>query len=150
MELSTLPLDDNITFAEYIWIDGSGQNLRSKTKTYTNKITCLEDLEWWTYDGSSCLQAVTGDSEIWLKPVCYVKDPFRRNCNAILVLCETFIWDKVTPARFNFRNLVAKIFKEVEGHDPWFGIEQEYFLTSKNGQLIPRPYGWPKDGYPEP
>jgi len=25
MNLDTLPLDENITFAEYIWIDGSGK-----------------------------------------------------------------------------------------------------------------------------
>ena len=145
MSLLTLPLDDNITFAEYIWIDGSGKTLRSKTKTYLNKISKLEDLEWWTYDGSSCLQAVTGDSEIWLKPVCYVKDPFRANCNAILVLCETFTHDKVTPARFNFRHLAAKIMEEAKSEDPWFGIEQEFFLYEKK-----RPYGWPAEGYPEP
>jgi glutamine synthetase len=121
--LDLLPLDENITFAEYIWIDGSGKKVRSKTKTYYQKIKSLEDLEWWTYDGSSCYQAVTGDSEVWLKPVCYVQDPFRHNCNAILVLCETFIHDKVTPARCNFRFLANKIMEESKEHDPWFGLE---------------------------
>lgn len=150
MSLDTIPLDENITFAEYIWIDGSGKKLRSKTKTYYTKISSLEDLEWWTYDGSSCQQAVTGDSEIWLKPVCFVNDPFRRNCNAILVLCETFIHDKKTPARFNFRYLATQIMDEAKDQDPWFGIEQEFFMTCKNGGYHPRPYGWPKDGFPEP
>lgn len=90
---------------------------------------------------------MTGDSEIWLKPVCMVKDPFRQNCNAVLVLCETFLHDKETPARFNFRHISNKIMEEAKGQDPWFGIEQEFFLTQKNGS---RPLGWPKDGYPAP
>lgn len=93
---------------------------------------------------------MTGDSEIWLKPVCMVKDPFRQNCNAILVLCETYIHDKVTPARFNFRHVVNKIMEEAKEHDPWFGLEQEFFITEKNGGFHSRPYGWPKDGYPNP
>jgi len=41
------------------------------------KVTSLEQLPWWTYDGSSCEQASTGNSEIYLKPVAMVKDPLR-------------------------------------------------------------------------
>jgi len=43
-----------------------------------------------------------------------VKDPFRLNCNSLLVLCETFTHDKVTPARFNFRHLASKIMEEAK------------------------------------
>lgn len=54
------------------------------------KVTSLEQLPWWTYDGSSCCQASTGNSEIYLKPVSFVKDPLRKDCPAILVLCESY------------------------------------------------------------
>ena len=93
---------------------------------------------------------MTGDSEIWLKPVAMFKDPFRANCNAVLVLCETFIHDKVTPARYNFRHIATKVMDAAKDQDPWFGIEQEFFLTFKDGSLHSRPYQWPRNGYPEP
>lgn len=57
---------------------------------------------------------MTGDSEIWLKPVAMFKDPFRPTVNSILVLCETYIHDKVTPARFNFRHIAEKIMNEAK------------------------------------
>jgi glutamine synthetase len=40
--------------------------------------------------------------------------------------------------------------EEAKEHDPWFGIEQEFFMTQKQGSYYPRPFGWPKDGFPEP
>jgi glutamine synthetase len=51
-----------------------------------------------------------------------VRDPFRK-FNHVMVLCETFLPDRKTPAKANFRNICDKIMKEASPSDPWFGIE---------------------------
>jgi glutamine synthetase len=94
----------------------------------------------WTYDGSSTEQATTADSEIYLKPVVIVTDPFRGKPH-IITLCETYRSDKTTPARYNFRHLAVKIMDEAKGHKPWFGIEQEYFLMKRTGTNHTWPLG---------
>lgn len=100
--------------AEYVWIDGSGLQLRSKAKTITHKVNSLADLPDWNYDGSSCYQASTHNSEVIMKPVAYYPDPFRGGDN-IIVMTETFVWadDKFTtlkPANTNFRHFAKTIF----------------------------------------
>lgn len=133
--------------AQYIWIGGSGDDLRSKTKTMDKKVTSLDDLPVWNYDGSSTGQAPGKDSEVYLKPVKFYPDPFRRGDN-ILVLCETCLPDgKLTPIPTNSRNSCAKIMEQAAKSEPWFGIEQEYTLFEKDGVT---PLGWPRNGYPGP
>ena len=71
--------------AEYIWIDGA-MGLRSKCRTLQSKVTSVSELPEWNFDGSSCYQATTENSEIIIKPVAFFPDPFRQGDN-IFVLC---------------------------------------------------------------
>lgn len=51
-----LPQDGKIA-AEYVWIGGSGHDLRCKTKVLDKIPSKPEDLPIWNYDGSSTNQA---------------------------------------------------------------------------------------------
>jgi len=138
------------TIVEYVWIGGSGQDIRSKSKTFEKQIERVGDLDEWNYDGSSTYQANTESSEILLQPVALFDDPFRGEPNKI-ALCETYdIHGK--PTNSNFRHFAKKIFdKDIEvKEDPWFGIEQEYDLVLPIGTSLEWPYGWPLGGYPKP
>lgn len=55
--------------AEYVWIGGTGLDLRCKTRTLEEKPAAVDDLPLWNYDGSSCGQAPGDDSEVMLRPV---------------------------------------------------------------------------------
>merc|ERR1712178_454151 len=77
--------------AEYVWIDGSGITLRSKCRTLDGPVNSVDDLPEWNYDGSSCYQAPTDNSEIIMKPCAVFRDPFRKG-NHVLVMTETFRW----------------------------------------------------------
>ena len=115
--------------AEYIWIGGSGEDLRSKTKTLNKQVRSLADLPEWNYDGSSTDQASGNDSEVWLIPVKYVPDPFRPGPN-VLVLCETLAASNMQPLETNKRAGARAVFENpiVEKEQTWWGIEQEYTL----------------------
>ncbi|XP_071571671.1 glutamine synthetase 2 cytoplasmic-like isoform X3 [Temnothorax nylanderi] len=139
-----LPQPENAIQAKYIWIDGTGEGLRSKTRTLSSVPKHPADLPTWTYDGSSTYQADGANSDIFLYPVAIYNDPFRRGNNK-LVLCDTYYSDK-TPTKSNKRYRANQAMESIKDQEPWFGIEQEYTLLDFDG----RPLGWPKNGFPGP
>ena len=139
--------------AEYVWIDGTGINIRSKARTLSEKILDLEQLPNWSFDGSSCFQAETNQSEIILKPVSFYPDPLRGGDN-IIVMCSTYKWEdkentSLIPANTNFRHFAEPILEKVKSHKPWFGLEQEYTLFEDINRFTKWPLGWPEGGFPE-
>ncbi len=121
---------------EYVWIDGIG-GLRSKIR-FVDTLD-FEELEW-NYDGSSTGQAVTEDSEVILKPVeiythglYYYKYKEMIKDNDIkpyLLLCKAE--DKEgNPVLNNNYDKAKEIFDNdvVRESEPWFGLEQEYFIV---------------------
>jgi len=128
----------------YVWIDGTGQGMRCKTRTVYKPVESHEELPQWNFDGSSTGQAEGTNSDVFLKPVALFKDPFRKG-DAKIALCETYMADGAAN-RTNLRSSCVEAMNLVKDSKPWFGFEQEYTLLDFDGA----PLGWPKQGYPGP
>lgn len=133
--------------AEYVWIDGSREGLRAKTRTLPCAVTSVADVPEWNFDGSSTGQAPGADSEVILRPAALFADPFRGGEN-VIVLCETY--DPAgNPLPSNHRAQAVKVFEhpDVRAEAPWYGLEQEYTLFNSDRRTV---LGWPTHGYPAP
>ena len=112
--------------ANYIWIDGSGKTLRSKTKTLDYDPTTIEQLPIWNFDGSSTGQAVGQNSDVYLHPVAMFPDPFRRGKNK-LVLCETYTYDH-KPTESNKRKSCKAVMDSVKVLYIFFVVRNRNYL----------------------
>jgi glutamine synthetase len=128
----------------YVWIDGTGEMMRAKTRTLPKEPKEVAELPWWNFDGSSTGQAEGSNSDVYLKPVAMWPDPFRGGINKI-VLSETYNYKKEAVGT-NHRYICEKTMQKAAHFHPWFGMEQEYTLLDTDGQ----PFGWPKQGFPGP
>ncbi|KAK4803688.1 hypothetical protein SAY86_003505 [Trapa natans] len=148
-DLINMDLSDSTEkiIAEYIWVGGSGMDMRSKARTLNRPVSDPSKLPKWNYDGSSTNQAPGEDSEVILYPQAIYRDPFRRG-NNILVMCDTYT-PAGEPIPTNKRHAAATIFNHpnVLAEVPWYGLEQEYTLLQKE---VNWPLGWPVGGYPGP
>lgn len=111
-QLLNLTLEDTTKeiIAEYIWIGGSGTDLRSKARTLPAPVMDPKKLPKWNYDGSSTGQAPGEDSEVILYPQAIYRDPFRRG-NNILVMCDAYTPQGVAIPT-NKRAAAAEIFSK--------------------------------------
>jgi len=124
------------TFVEYVWIDGN-DGLRSKTRVMDKEITNLNELPIWNFDGSSTNQAPGEDSEVLIHPCALFNDPMRKHHHK-MVLCETTNPVNV-PLKNSYRRWAKSIFDSAPEKEPWFGLEQEYFLLNR---ITHKPLGY--------
>lgn len=123
---------------EYVWVDGNGE-LRSKIRVMKNNNVFEDPIFIWNYDGSSCAQANTENSEVILKPVAIYKNILLEmetgkygvsNNTSFLLFCASI--DKngndVNGSNYNYAKEIFEN-ENVKKSDIWFGIEQEYFFT---------------------
>jgi len=139
-----IPLGENVCQATYVWIDGTGEHVRCKTRTLNFVPKQPEDLPIWNYDGSSTYQAEGSNSDVYLYPVAIYKDPFLPGNNQ-LVMCDTYRHNK-KPTESNKRASCLDAMIKAKDQKPWFGLEQEYSLLDQDLH----PFGWPKNGFPGP
>uniref|UniRef100_A0A2P2HYM5 Glutamine synthetase n=2 Tax=Hirondellea gigas TaxID=1518452 RepID=A0A2P2HYM5_9CRUS len=139
-----LTIPDDKCQVMYVWIDGTGETLRSKTRTLDFIPKQASELPIWNFDGSSTGQAEGSNSDVYLHPTTMYRDPFRLGNNKI-VLCETFKYNK-QPTATNRRRTCLAVMTQAKDLHPWFGMEQEYTILDVDNH----PFGWPKNGYPGP
>ncbi|XP_066512332.1 glutamine synthetase-like [Hoplias malabaricus] len=121
--------------AMYIWIDGTGEGLRCKTRTLDSEPKSIDELpEWNVFD----------KKEMYLTPSVMFRDPFRKDPNK-LVLCEVLKYNR-KPAENNHCLTCNKLMKMVAGQSTWFRMKQEYTVLGTDGH----PFGWPSNGFPGP
>lgn len=140
----SIPQPEDKVQCMYIWIDGTGEGLRAKTRTVDFIPKHPSELPIWNYDGSSTYQSEGSNSDVYLHPVAIYRDPMRLGNNK-LVLCETYKYNK-EPTESNKRHSCLLAIEQAKDQEPWFGMEQEYSLLD----FDKHPFGWPKNGFPGP
>ncbi|AEQ33367.1 glutamine synthetase [Acanthamoeba polyphaga mimivirus] len=128
------------TIVDYVWIGGHNE-LRSKTRVIYDRVTNINQIPVWNYDGSSTDQATGSSSEVFIHPRKLFKCPFRRP-NGLIVMCDTYK-PNGEPLPTNHRYHANNIFQKYSDEKPWYGLEQEYFIFDGQMQM---PVGFNPNG----
>lgn len=131
---------DDVICCTYVFVEGTLEKPRAKARTLDFEPKSVEDCPEWTFCALASYQWPDGgpQSEAYLVPVALFRDPFLKGRNK-LVLCEVLQHDR-QPMRTNTRRSCSQAMKEAADQEPWFGIEQEYVITDKDGH----PLDWPR------
>lgn len=124
--------------AIYVWI-GANNILRWKIKSINNNEKwnfdgSIKEFPKWNFDGSSTGQASGINTEVQLFPVKVYKFPY--DDADVIVLCEIYDINNI-PHIDNHRNNAVKIFNS-GNHEPWFGLEVEYFIDDPQSSVYPK------------
>lgn len=141
-----LPIPECVCQLEYVWVDGTGQNVRSQSRNFNFPIASHKEAPTWSCDGSQCyFKKDSKDADIFLCPVAMYKDPMRRG-KARIVLCDTYQHDH-KPTVSNARSCCLQTVNACCDAEILIGFHQQYFFLDVDD----RPYGWPQMlGYPKP
>lgn len=137
MDFTSLDLQGQV-LAEYIWLGGSGSDLRSKTKVLEKRPTDIDGLPVLVVDGSVTGQATAENFEVYLTPRKIFSDPFRGS-DHVLVLCEAFVpaeagllcddESALKPHPSNNRVPCQAVMRLAAASQPSFMIEQEFTVV---------------------
>ncbi|CAC5398559.1 glnA [Mytilus coruscus] len=144
--LPDIPYNGDKVIIEYVFVNHTGYEVCSKTRIVDAEPATVEDCPVWdNYMWDDVEGKPENFKEMILKPVAMFKNPFFRSPHK-LVICEFWL-NMETPSTINTRYTCKKTmerlnFDPISGyrpkqpHDPWFGIEQEYFVTRDDGVPI--------------
>lgn len=136
--------------AEYVYLEegymdsaGQGFDFKTKSMTLSSAPASVAGVPLWSYSNFE-------SEDVILVPRKLYRDPFRRGDN-ILVWADSFHRPEVgskdaygQPVGFNTRPACDEAMRLAvdRGEEPWFGLEQEYYLLDVSTD---RPLGWPED-----
>ncbi|CAG2166296.1 unnamed protein product [Oppiella nova] len=133
-----LPKNEANILLRYIWLDGNGHDLRTKSMRSYREPQTVDEVPLCAYCGQTCgHMKLTANSDCWLKPVLLCDDPFRQH-NHKLVFCVPI---KYQIEASIYRHSCEAIERQLNASKrPLLVIRQPYILYSKK---TGKPIGWP-------